>query len=297
MKNNYLIGTTYEGGRSEYLRTILPFVDYLEISPDSISTKKGKILPNISPKNIDELKLINEEKKILIHGVGLSIGSYDGYSKEYIKLLDELFENLRIEWHSEHLAYTKVNGITLGTMLTLPRNNETLEIICKRVDEIQKRYKVPFLLENVISMLPFYDNTYSDADFLNRIANSTGCGLILDLYNLECDANNFGLNIDVFLGELDFSNIYEIHVAGGITEDNFMMDIHARPCEIHTLNLMEKIINQEPPRLKAITYEILDEFVELVGTNQIINEIIQIDNICNKNHDISPITNQSAFFN
>src|SRR5256885_6489417 len=87
---------------------------------------------------------------LLIHGVGLSIGSYDGYASEYIDLLDQLFSELKIKWHSEHLAYTKVNGENVGTMLTLPKTDEAVDMICRRVDSIQNKYKVPFLLENVI---------------------------------------------------------------------------------------------------------------------------------------------------
>ncbi len=70
---------------------------------------------------------------ILLHGVGLSIGSYDRWNDDYIRLLDQLFDSIpSIKWHSEHLAYTQVNGENLGTMLTLPRTNEAIELISRR---------------------------------------------------------------------------------------------------------------------------------------------------------------------
>jgi hypothetical protein len=143
---SYSIGTTYEGKNMHYLKSILPYVQHIEISPDSIAHKKDGIAC-INPLALQQLQWVeaNTDLSILVHGVGLSIGSYDGYSKQYIQLLDELFAKLKkIHWHSEHLAYTFVNGEAIGTMLTLPRNDEVIDMICKRVDSIQKRYKAPF---------------------------------------------------------------------------------------------------------------------------------------------------------
>lgn len=106
----YSIGTTYEGKNLNYLQEILPHVNHIEISPDSIAIKRNGNI-HINPEALEQLKWIESttDVKILVHGVGLSIGSYDGYSPEYIMLLDELFSEIKtVSWHSEHLAYTKV---------------------------------------------------------------------------------------------------------------------------------------------------------------------------------------------
>jgi len=268
-----LIGTTYEGGRPDFLEKLLPIVDYLEFSPDSLATSRNGVA-SINPEKLAELKEVNNKVNFLVHGVGLSIGSYDGVSKNYLKLLDELFENLDLKWHSEHLAYMFVEGINLGTMVTLPRTNETLSMVCDRVNIIQERYKIPFLLENVVSLLPEYHSHYSHADFLNRICDNTGCGLILDIYNLQCDAYNHGLNIESFLKELNCNHIKEFHLASGYMDSGFMTDIHAGLTSDTTLNLTQQILDSyRPANLEAITYELLDEFVERVGQEAIVNEL------------------------
>src|SRR5690348_9510461 len=132
----YSIGTTYEGKNFNYLQAVMPYVNHIEVSPDSIAYKRNGSV-DIHPEALQQLKwIVNETNiNILIHGVGLSIGSYDGCSREYLKLLDQLFNNLKnICWHSEHLAYTMVNGENLGTMLSLPKTDEVIDMICKRVD-------------------------------------------------------------------------------------------------------------------------------------------------------------------
>lgn len=108
-------------------------------------------------------------------------------------------------------------------MLALPRTDEVIDMICKRIEIIQKRYQTPFLLENVISMLPPSECNYSEAGFLNKITGLTGCGLVLDVYNLECDQYNFKLDIDAFLEELNLNSVCEIHLAGGNTDRSLIL--------------------------------------------------------------------------
>ena len=82
-----------------------------------------------------------------------------------------------------------VDGENLGTMLALPKTRQALDMICERVEMIQARYRLPFLLENIVHILPDYPGDYSEAGFLNAISEQTDCSLLLDVYNLECDAS------------------------------------------------------------------------------------------------------------
>jgi len=276
----YSIGTTYEGKNFRYLQEVLPYVGHIEVSPDSLAVSaKGRV--SINTSSLEQLKWLqqNTNVELLIHGVGLSIGSYDGYSKTYIRLLSELFSELDIKWHSEHLAYTMVDGENLGTMLTLPRTDEVIDMVCKRIDEIQERFKVPFLIENVISMFPDGDVQYSEAQFLNRITSLTGCGIILDVYNLQCDEKNFGLDLPAFFSELNFDSIYELHLAGGMydKEHDFQMDIHAQLAAGSTIELAQSIIDRKPKHLRCITYEILEEFIDAVSAPAIADHLKLLD--------------------
>ncbi|WP_448700984.1 DUF692 family multinuclear iron-containing protein [Mucilaginibacter sp. AW1-3] len=280
----YAIGTTYEGKDFAYLKEIIPYVKHIEVSPDSISVfNEGKAMVNQS--SLQHLQWVqdNSDADLLLHGVGLSIGSYDGYSEDYINILSELFESLAIKWHSEHLAYTMVNGENLGTMLTLPHTDEVITMVCRRIDKIQKKFKVPFLMENVISMLPNPDEQYNEAQFLNKITQLTGCGLILDVYNLQCDEKNFGLNLDGFFGELNLDPVHELHLAGGLydAEYDFQMDIHAHLTADSTIRLAQMITRQKPKNLQNITFELLEEFVQPVGSSAIIAHLKLLDTLFN----------------
>ena len=220
-----MLATTYEGGDVLLLERLLERAGYIEITPDTIARRTAGGC-ELRPEALAELESIGGRARILVHGVGLSIGSYGGYSEDYLRLVDQLFSRFDIAWHSEHLAYTTVGGENLGTMLAMPRTGEALDMICRRVCAIQKRYPAPFLLENVVHLLPDAPGEYSDAQFLNRIASQTGCGLILDVYNMECDALNYGFDVDAFLSELKFEKVRELHLAGGTSNAGLQLDVH-----------------------------------------------------------------------
>lgn len=275
-----MLGATYEFKHPSLLEKIFPYINYIEITPDSISRNDG-VKITIPDETIEEIKEISRYKKIVIHGVGLSIGSFEGYSEEYIRLLDKLYNDIEFEWHSEHLGYTKVNGETLGTMLSLPRTEETLEMICSRVSEIKNKYNKDFLLENIIRIIPDYDSKYSEAEFMNLISENTGCGFILDAYNLECDEYNHGFDIDAYLNELNISRVKEIHIANGTIEDGFKMDAHCETVMESTINLTNRILKLPGCNVQMVNYELLDQAIPVLGEEKITDEFKRLSHIFN----------------
>ena len=266
------IGATYEGRDPALLERMLPLVDYIEVTPETIAEAKGSRI-SLSKEVMSELKNISSEVKFIVHGVGLSIGSHDGWSPTYFHLLDEFLDQIAVAWHSEHLAYTKVDGEHLGIMLAMPKTDEALDMICERVTTMQERYKLPFLLENVVHVIPDAPSDYSDAAFLNELTKRTGCGLILDAYNLECDAHNHGFNIPRFLDELDMTNVRELHVARGVEDNGFLLDVHSQIAASSTIRLAQDVVSQAEGNAKVVVYEFMPEAVPGLGYNAIAEQL------------------------
>jgi uncharacterized protein (UPF0276 family) len=268
------LATTYEGVGLDLLERIVPLVDYLEIPPDSISrAQAGRT--SLQPEILDQIESVSSQTGMIVHGIGLSIGSCDQWNEPYIQLLDELFSRFTPRWHSEHLGYTTVCGENLGTMLALPRTEAMLDLLCKRIRRIQERYKVPFLMEHIIHLIPDAPADYSAAAFINEITSRTGCGLILDAYNLECDRHNFGFDIAAFLDELNLDPVREIHLAGGFQLDGVQLDIHSQPTAESTLDLALGILHR-CPNLGVVTYELLKEAIANLGHDGICAELTRI---------------------
>jgi uncharacterized protein len=267
------LATTYEGDDPALSERIASLVDAIEIAPDTIA-RSDKKQAHLRTEVLNEYSSLGSGMRFIAHGVGLSICSADRWNEEYLRLLDELFSRLEVEWHSEHLAWTTFGGENSGTMFAPPRTEEALDLICERVARIQQRYKVPFLLEHVIQLLPEEPAEFTPAGFLNAITSRTGCGLIVDAYNLECDAHNQGLDIAAFLNELDLSAVRELHIAGGVQLNDFQLDIHSRPARDSTLDLALDIIARAP-NLRAVTYEFLKEAIGPLGHDAICSELVR----------------------
>ena len=266
------IALTYEGGDPSYIERMLPLIDFLEVTPDGIAVS-GDAGAEIPQHTLMELEGLSHDVSIVVHGVGLSIGSADGWSEEYLQLLDQLVERLPIAWHSEHLGYVNVEGQHLGTMLALPRTAEALDLVCERAMALQTRYGLPFLLENIVHVLPDPQSEYSEAAFLNALSDRSGCGLLLDVYNLECDAQNSGLVIDEFLCELHLECVRELHVACGVEHAGVLLDVHSRPLRDSTLALARDIVERPGANIELLTYELLSEAVPVLGPDVIAGEL------------------------
>ena len=269
------IGATYEGRDPRLLECMLPLVDCIEVTLETIAEmNNGKV--SLSKEIMAELKNMGKAVQIIVHGVSLSIGSHEGWSPTYLGLLDEFLEQVDVAWHSEHLGYTKVDGEHLGIMLAMPKTEEALDMVCERVSAIQERYRIPFLLENIVHVIPDSPADYSDAAFLNALTDRTGCGLIMDVYNLECDAHNHQFDIPAFLNELKLPNVREIHVACGVEHDGFLLDVHSQLTRRSTVKLAQDVVKRSAWNAEVVVYEFMPEAVPGLGYDAIAGELKQL---------------------
>ncbi|MEQ1601162.1 MAG: DUF692 family protein [Methylophilaceae bacterium] len=257
------IGTSFEEVDPAFTNLIFPLADVIEVIPDTLAIKQGKY-PVIPEATLQHLAEMSEKATIIIHGVGLSIGSYHGWNDHYFRLLDQILAVVPIAWHSEHLGFINVDGQFVGTMLALPRTREALDLIAERTRQIRERYPLTFLLENIVNVLPDPPAEMTEAAFLNSLAYESGCELLLDIYNLECNAHNQNYAISDFLDELDLSLVREIHVAGGTERAGLMLDIHSRRTRDMTRTLLPEILLRSP-NVSALIYEVMPQAVPTLG--------------------------------
>ncbi|MFM7235824.1 MAG: DUF692 family multinuclear iron-containing protein [Cyanobium sp.] len=258
------IGTNLEEISSAFVETILPCVDLVEVVPDTLA-RKGESEEALIPKEtLDCLVALAQQVTITLHGVGLSLGTARGWNPTYFRLLDQLLDVVPVAWHSEHLGFTHVDGQFTGSMLSLPRTQEALDLVVERICRIRERYPLPFLLENIVNLLPDPPAEMTEALFLNQITRQSGCELLLDIYNLRCNAHNQAYNIADFLEHLDLGRVREIHIAGGVERAGLMLDVHAKRSQAETKNLLAKVLPR-CPNVEAVVYEIMSQSVPSLG--------------------------------
>jgi uncharacterized protein (UPF0276 family) len=211
------------------------------------------------------------------HGIGLSIGTDVPLDLAYLDEVAALVDRLGAPAFSEHLAFTRVPGRDLANLLPLPKTEEVAESIIAKVDLVQSRISVPFLLENITYAFEWPDSRLSDAEFLNLICRETGAGLLLDVENLYLNASNHGFDPYAFLDGLPANLVKEVHVAGGVTlHEDFLpkpllQDTHSHPVPEAALELLDYALTRQTPtaivlerddRLDAVE-EILEDVARL----------------------------------
>jgi uncharacterized protein (UPF0276 family) len=160
------------------------------------------------------LTAIAERYPLSLHGVGLSIGAARPLDRTHLARLRTLVDRYRPHSFSEHLAWSTHDGGFLNDLLPLPYTAETLERVSAHVDEAQQATGCRMLLENPSTYILFEDSTIDEIDFLDAIAERTGCGLLLDVNNVMVSAVNHGLDPYAYIDRFPVERVGEIHLAG-----------------------------------------------------------------------------------
>jgi uncharacterized protein (UPF0276 family) len=179
------------------------------------------------------LHSIRADYPLSIHGVGLSIGSMAPLDRQHIQRLKRLVEIYQPAMFSEHLAWSSHDGVFLNDLLPLPYNAVSLAHVCDHIDELQDGLRMRMLLENPSTYVRFGNSTMSEIEFLQAVAQRTGCGLLLDVNNVHVCAINHGFDATAYIDAFPVQYVGEIHLAG-FAEDHdsggarLLIDDHGR---------------------------------------------------------------------
>lgn len=262
------VGITYLGNAAAAMRVAQELVDFFELNPDLLAREVGhglsrRLIPQ--PALVERALRDTAGRPVVVHGLGLSIGSAHGWDTGYLALLDAVRERWSFAWHSEHLGFMVVptpdgEELHTGIPLPLPFTEESLALLVPRGAALTQRYGVPFLLENLTYYLPDLpsEGGRDEIAFLNDFAGRSGCGLLFDLYNFHCNAVNLGFDAREALSRVRLDRIVQVHVAGGGSHDGFLMDVHSTVVPEPVWALLEWLVPRAP-HLAGVSFEMLEE--------------------------------------
>lgn len=166
------------------------------------------------------LTAIAESYPLSFHSVGLSLGSAGGVDAEELERLADLCARYEPASVSDHLSWSGSANNRYPDLLPVPYTEEALQHFAQQVGHVQDRLKRPILIENPSRYLAFSDDDMSEAQFLHLLCDSTGCGILLDVNNIEVSATNLGLDPVAMIDSIDPSLVGEVHLAGHTREDH-----------------------------------------------------------------------------
>jgi uncharacterized protein (UPF0276 family) len=160
------------------------------------------------------LEAVRGNYPVLLHGVGLSLGSAEGLDPVHLQRIKQVAERIEPALMSEHIAWSVSGGAYLADLLPLPMTEEALDIVCRHVDQMQNTLGQKILVENPSTYMQFRHATIPEWEFMATVAARTGCGILCDINNIFVSANNHGWNASAYVAALPIKAIGEIHLAG-----------------------------------------------------------------------------------
>jgi uncharacterized protein len=179
------------------------------------------------------LEHVAAHRPVVMHGVSLSIGSVDPLDRAYLAALRGLAERVRAVWVSDHLCWTGVGGVNTHDLLPMPLTQPSLAHVADRVRFVQDVLGRPLVLENPSSYLEFRANQMPEWEFLGRLTELTGCGLLLDVNNVYVSATNHGFDAGAYIDAVPADRVVQMHLAGcsAVCTDwgTHLIDTHDHP--------------------------------------------------------------------
>jgi uncharacterized protein len=217
------------GLKPEHVAEIIatsPDLGFLEVHAENYMGAGGPPLKHLA--------VLRERYPLSVHGVGLSIGSEAALDEDHLSRLSALLDRFQPESFSEHLAWSSHEALYLNDLLPIAYDAATLARVCEHIDYVQSRLKRRMLLENPSTYLGFARSTMSEVAFIAAIAKRTGCGLLLDVNNVQVTAVNHNLDPVDYLDSFPMAHVGEIHLAGYAEDadasgDRVLIDAHDRP--------------------------------------------------------------------
>ena len=161
---------------------------------------------------------------VSVHALKLSPGSPDAPAEQYLSALKAIAEENGAQSISDHLGFTRDgdNGVEMGHFAPVPMTEEALDNCSRNIELIMNYFDpVEFYLENIAYLFRL-QGTLNEADFISRLLERTGTGLLLDVTNVYVNALNFNFDMYEFVEQVTSSaQRVQMHLARQDVQDEW----------------------------------------------------------------------------
>jgi uncharacterized protein (UPF0276 family) len=196
-----------------------PRVDLFEVVTENFLDTEGRPM--------DVLDEVARSYRVILHGVSLSIGSTDPLDTRYLTKVAALARRVDAPWVSDHVCWSSTGGVQMHDLLPLPYDGPTLRHVARRVKQVQRFLGRPLVLENPSTYLAFRQSTMTEWEFLARLTEATGCGLLLDVNNVYVSSVNHGFDANEYVDAIPRGRVVYFHLAGHTRYSTHLLDTHS----------------------------------------------------------------------
>ncbi len=206
------------------------------------------------------LTAIADHVPLSFHSVGLSLGSAAGVDRDELASLAALCERYEPAMVSDHLSWSNGPDDKFPDLLPIPYSHAALAHFVGEVGRVQDRLRRPMLIENPSRYLAYAADDWGEVDFLHELSRRSGCGLLLDVNNVEVSAFNLGLDPAPWLDAFDPRLVGEVHVAGHSRKDDgiggtIAIDDHGSAVRQSCWDLLAAFLRRAGPRPVLVEWD------------------------------------------
>jgi len=172
------------------------------------------------------LERVRADLPVSLHGVGLGLGSAEGFSAAHAANIKRLADWIEPVFVSEHLCWCAGPDGSYNDLLPLPYAPEALDLLAARVRQFQDLLGRRILVENVSAYVAFAESAMAEGEFIAELVRRSGCGVLLDVNNLYVNQVNLGSDALAQMQALPRDAVQEIHLAGHLVTDEALIDTH-----------------------------------------------------------------------
>lgn len=217
-----------------------PSIAWVEVCSENFFAEGGQA--------IQQLDVVRKHYPVSLHGVGLSLGSYDELNWQHLHHLKILVDRVEPCLISEHLSWSSINGRYLNDLLPLPYTDEAINHLVRRIQQVQDYLKREILIENITSYVNYDQSTMPEYTFISQIAKRAGCGILLDVNSLYINSINLQMDITAYLNALPNELVKQIHLSGYtatmIDDQELLIDSHNKPVASSVWDLYRRVVKK-----------------------------------------------------
>ena len=211
-----------------------PALDFIEVHSENFFAPGGAARA--------VLRQGREHHPVSLHGVGLSLGSACGIDEWHLDQLAALVAEIEPVRVSDHACFARgplphpsAETVHASDLLPTPFTRAALDAMCANVQRVQDRLRRPIAVENLSAYVRWQANELGEPEFLNTLAQRTGCHLLVDVNNIFVNALNDRLQgstadplaqCRAWLDAIHPSAVAELHLAGHVDCGDIVIDDH-----------------------------------------------------------------------
>ena len=215
-------------------------VAFWEVSPENYMRRGGYY-----PASLEQIR---DRYPVVTHGLTMSLGAIDPPPRDYLAELRTEIARVGSPWHSDHLCFSTAGPLVLHDLLPLKHCKENADRVVDRLRGIEDTLGVPMAVENISWYAHPGRPEMPEAEFISRVVERSGCGLLLDVNNVYVNSRNHGFDPYEHIASLPLDRVVQLHVAGHTQRpDGIIIDTHGAPVVDPVIDLLGWTVERTGP--------------------------------------------------